>query len=81
MKIKKPKTVNAPAPAGGPAAGSVGGAAIADRFRLDNVPAKRGGTVGKKSAATALVFGLLALGVMVALTLIIYKHWEFLMPA
>ena len=81
MKIKKPKIVKAPSAEGAPAGAPSGGAAIADRFRLDTAPAKRGGTVGRKSAATALVFGLIALAVMVALTLTIYKHWEFLMPA
>ena len=75
MKIKKPMKT-----AGGEAAG---GAAIADRFKLD--PAATGaapaGTVSKKSAMTALIFGLIALAVTVTLTITIYKHWEYLMPA
>ena len=70
-------TVKAPGPEG------AGGAAIADRFKLDPVDtaANRAGTVSKKSAMTALIFGLIALGITVALTLTIYKHWEYLMPA
>jgi hypothetical protein len=77
MKIKKPTTVKAPGAEG------AGGAAIADRFKLDSVEttANRAGTVSKKSAMTALIFGLIALGITVALTLTIYKHWEYLMPA
>jgi len=79
MKIKKPMTVKAPAAEGAP----TGGAAIADRFRLEPVDngASRGGTVGKKSAMVALVFGLIALAITVTLTITIYKHWEYLMPA
>lgn len=79
MKIKKPKTIKAPTSAEG-----AGGAAIADRFKLDpgaGAAASRGGTVNKKAAATALIFGLIALAVTVALTVTIYKHWEYLMPA
>ena len=30
---------------------------------------------------SALVFGLIAFVVTVTLTVMIYKHWEFLMPA
>lgn len=60
-----------------------GGAAIADRFKLDPVDANanRNGTVSKKSAMTALIFGLIALAITITLTVTIYKHWEFLMPA
>ena len=59
-----------------------GGAAIADRFKLDPVDpaASRAGTVSKKSATTALIFGLIALAVTIALTVTIYQHWNFLMP-
>ena len=79
MKIKKPMTVKAPASEGAPAGG-----AIADRFKLepiDNGAKSSGGTVGKKSAMAALVFGLVALAIAVTLTITIYKHWEYLMPA
>lgn len=77
MKIKKPMTVKAPGSEG------ANGAAIADRFKLDPVgaPAPQGGYVGRKPAMTALIFGLIALAITVALTVTIYKHWEFLMPA
>ena len=50
-------------------------------FGLLYTTASRAGTVSKKSAMTALIFGLIALGITVALTLTIYKHWEYLMPA
>ena len=79
MKIKKPKTIKAPTGAEGS-----GGAAIADRFKLDPVAsteASRTGTVNKKAAATALIFGLVALAVTATLAVTIYKHWEYLMPA
>ena len=77
MKIKKPMTVKAQGAEG------AGGAAIADRFKLDPVDTTAGSdaTISKQSAMTALIFGLIALGITVALTLTIYKHWEYLMPA
>ena len=77
MKIKKPMTVKTQSTE------SSGGAAIADRFKLDPVDTTvaRSGYVSKKSATTALVFGLIALAVTIALTWTIWKHWEFLMPA
>ena len=76
MKIKKTKMMKTPASEG------AGGAAIADRFKLDPVDnsASRAGTVSKKSATTALIFGLIALAVTIALTVTIYQHWNFLMP-
>ena len=77
MKIKKPKMMKTPASEG------AGGAAIADRFKLDPVDttAPRNGYISKKAATTALVFGLIAFVITVSLTVMIYKHWEFLMPA
>ena len=74
MKIKKPTKA--------PGAETTGGAASADRFKLDPVDnsASRAGTVSKKSATTALIFGLIALAVTIALTVTIYQHWNFLMP-
>ena len=77
MKIKKTKMMKTPASEG------AGGAAIADRFKLDPVdtPAPRNGYISKKAATTALVFGLIAFVITVSLTVMIYKHWEFLMPA
>lgn len=76
MKIKKPTTANAGAPA------AAGGAAIADRFKINGLEEKpKGATVGAKSAACALVFGLIALTLAGILTWTLWKHWEFLMPA
>ena len=77
MKIKKTKPMKAP---GGE---STGGAAIADRFKLEPVDttAPRNGYISKKAATAALVFGLIAFVDTVTLTVMIYKHWEFLMPA
>ena len=78
MKIKKTKPMKV---AGGEGAG---GAAIANRFKLDPVAttaAPRNGYISKNAAMSALVFGLIAFVVTVTLTVMIYKHWEFLMPA
>ena len=77
MKIKKTKMMKTPASEG------AGGAAIADRFKLDPVDttAPRNGYISKKAATTALVFGLIAFVITVSLTVMIYKHWEFLMSA
>lgn len=74
MKIKKTKMMKTPASEG------AGGAAIADRFKLDPVDttAPRNGYISKKAATTALVFGLIAFVITVTLTVMIYKHWEFL---
>ena len=69
MKIKKPA--------------NGGGAAIADRFKLEPVETKKNsaGTVGKTSVTVAFIFGLVAFVVSGLLTYTIWKHWEFLMPA
>ena len=78
MKIKKTKIMKTPASEG------VGGAAIADRFKLDPVDttaAPLNGYISKNAATTARVVGLIALAVTVTLTVMIYKHWEFLMSA
>lgn len=76
MKIKKSKSAAAPAGAGG--------AAIADRFKLDPVasgPAYKGPTVGKTASLCAVIAGIISFGLVGALTFVIYKHWEYLMPA
>ena len=74
MKIKKTKMMKTPASEG------AGGAAIADRFKLEPVDttAPRHGYISKSAATTALVFGLIAFVITVTLTVRIYKHWEFL---
>lgn len=74
MTIKKQ---NAQAPA-------AGGAAISDRFRLNDAGSSSEGSaalVNKKAAGVALIFGLIALHVMALLTYMLFRHWEFLMPA
>ena len=60
-----------------------GGAAIADRLKIDNGASRpvSGNVVGRKSSAYALVFGCIALAVVGILTWTLYKHWEYLMPA
>ena len=76
MKIKKTKLKV-------PGGEGAGGSAIADRFKLEPVDttAPRNGYISKNAATTALVFGLIAFVITVTLTVIIYKPWEFLMPA
>ena len=75
MKIKKAKNIKVPAESGG--------AAIADRFRLDpvNNSAPVAGTVSRRAAMWAFIAGLISLAVVGILTFILYKHWEYLMPA
>lgn len=76
MKIKK--SITKPAPAG------TGGAAIADRFRLDPVaagPAYKGPTIGRGASLAALIAGFIGLGLALSLTIMLYLHWDFLMPA
>ena len=60
----------------------VGGAAIADRFKLDlQDPSEKKSSSGGVSGTIAAVAGFLALGVAGILTFIIYQHWEFLKGA
>ena len=74
MTIKKPmKSAASPA-----APATTGGATIADRFKLDAPPPPPKTSGGTKAAFIA---GLLALAVAGILTYMLYKHWEFLMPA
>ena len=73
MKIKKTKMMKTPASEG------AGGAAIADRFKLDPVDttaAPRNGYISKNAATAAIAFVI-----TVTLTVMIYKHWEFLRSA
>ena len=74
--MKAPDAAETSAPA-------VGGATIADRFKLDiqDPTAKPKSSGGGKSALFALIAGVLALGVAGILTFIIYQHWEFLKAA
>lgn len=69
MKIKKPVS-------------EAGGAAIADRFKLENVESDaKGRTVGKTSTTIAFCAALAALAVAGILVYTLYRHWVFLMPA
>ncbi len=74
MKIKKPITVKAQ----GGGAAAPGGAAIADRFRLDAAPAKKGATVNAKAAAFAFSAGALSLALLGLLVYMMYTHVEYL---
>jgi len=84
MTIKKPMKVK-PSGASKPAAegdkpASTGGAAIANRFKLD-VPAEPPKASASGPAVTAaFIAALLSLGVAGFLTYLMWKHWEFLMP-
>ncbi len=79
MTIKKPiKVTKAPATATSTAPG---GAAIASRLRLDTPDASKkvaGATIGLKVAFGAAIVSLIVTGVLVYM---LWKHWEFLMPA
>ena len=81
MTIKKIKTAPKPAePSADPA--PVGGAAIADRFKLDlQDPSEKKSSSGGVAATIAAVAGFIALGVAGILTFVIYQHWEFLKGA
>ena len=79
MKIKKPTVMKAPG-----AGAATGGAAIAERFRLDNIEAEvagkaQRGTIGKGAAGAAV--GIVALALSAILLFVLFRHWEFLMPA
>ena len=71
MKIKK--TVLKNSPGAKPAASAASGANAS--------LAARNGTIGKRAVATTFVFALIALFVSGTLVYIMYRHWEFLMPA
>ena len=69
--MKAPASTATPAP---------GGAAIASRLRLDAPnPASRPATIGGlKPAFGAAIVSLVVTGLLVYM---LWKHWEFLMPA
>ena len=75
MTIKKP-TPSAAEPAMSP----VGGAMIADRFKLD-MPDPNARKASGAGTTMAVVAGLLALAVAGVLTFIIYQHWQYLANA
>lgn len=83
MKIKKAKSMTIKK--GGD---SAGGAAIADRFKLEPdagsgaaAGGAKAGTVSRKAALCALIAGFISLALVGSLTLVILFHWLFLMPA
>ena len=85
MTIKKPmkiKPVAEPSAETGVAdAPAIGGATIADRFKLDlqdPVAAKPKSGLGDTLALVAALVGLAAAGFLV---FTLWQHWEFLMPA
>lgn len=57
-----------------------GGAAIADRFKLDTPDPKANSAVGKATTA-AVIAGTVALIIAGILTFVLYQHWEFLRGA
>lgn len=80
MTIKKPiKTGGAPDASA--AAAPVGGATIADRFKLDMTDPNAGKPAAGTGTVVTLIAGLIALAVAGILTFIIYQHWEFLRGA
>ena len=82
MTIKKPLSKPAAETAEASPSSATGGAAIADRFKLDvqDSAAKRGSS-GGVAATVAAVVGFVALIVAGVLTFVIYQHWEFLQGA
>lgn len=79
MTIKKP--MKAPAPASDAAVPAAGGATIADRFKLDMTEPGKKPAVGSTATTVAAYAGIAAFIVAGILTYMLYKHWEFLMPA
>lgn len=64
-----------------PAAPAVGGATIADRFKLDITDPSAKKAPAGKGAMVAVVAGVIALAVAGILAFIIYQHWDFLKAA
>ena len=76
MKIKKPiNTASSAMPVSG-------GAAIANRLRLDipSGPSAKNGTISKSAALCALIAGGISLVLAIVLVLVLYTHWDLLMP-
>lgn len=64
-----------------PAAPAVGGATIADRFKLDMPDPNAKKASAGKGTMCAVIAGVLALAVAGFLTFVIYQHWQFLANA
>ena len=77
MKIKKPVKVKAP-PAKGMKAPRLSASSQGGPM---SPAAVKNGTIGKKAVTVTFVFALIAMAVAGALVYIMYRHWEFLMPA
>lgn len=58
-----------------------GGAAIADRFKLDMTDPSANKKPAGKGAMFAVLAGVIALAVAGFLTFLLYQHWEFLSAA
>lgn len=71
-------TIKKPSQAGD---ASVGGAQIADRFKLDMTDPNAKKASGGVGTVCAVVAGLLALAAAGILTFVIYQHWQFLANA
>lgn len=78
MTIKKPTKVQDTESAAVPA---MGGATIADRFKLDMPDPNAGKASGGVGTVCAVIAGVLALAVSGFLTFMIYQHWQFLANA
>ena len=71
MKLKKTSVPSA----------APGGAAIAERFRLDaDSRAGKNDGPSKASATTAFVFGFIALVIMAVITCMMYVNWSVIGP-
>ncbi len=63
---------------------SSGGAAIADRFKIDAAAAAKpqtAGTVNRTAAAVALAFGGIALAMLGLLVYMLWSHWMYMQSA
>ena len=60
---------------------SAGGAAIADRLRLDVPDAKSKKDASGPADTAASIAGLIAMVVVGVLAYTLWQHWQFLMPA
>ena len=79
MTIKKP--MKAPSSAATAAAPAAGGATIANRFKLDMAEPAKKPAASSTATTVAAYAGIAAFIVAGILTYMLYKHWEFLMPA
>ena len=57
-----------------------GGAAIAERFRIDGDPNASAAPAAPSTAAatTVFIFGLIATGIMAAITVMMYVNWSII---